>query len=313
MSRVTVGVDLGGTKLAVVRLSDGAIEARERLANTAFSDGLVACAIAGVASAWTDEVEAIGVGVAGLVRWPDGVFVWGPHVAGHDVSLRTELESHFGVPVVVDNDANVTLHAEAITGAAVDRDDAVLVTLGTGIGGAVLAGGAIQRGGSFAGEFGHIAVAADGEPCACGRSGCWETMASGPALARLALREAARDAQSTFARAMPSSGIPEAVLALAATGDTTSTRLVNEVGVALGHGLVILTTVLDPQVIVVGGGFGSAAGDLLLDPAREALAAGLHGQPHRSAPPIVTAHHGSDGGAIGAALVARGAVEEEPS
>ncbi|NNK92322.1 MAG: ROK family protein [Acidimicrobiia bacterium] len=293
-----VGIDLGGTKLAAVRIREGEIVARARIPNTSQAEGLVDCARAGIESVWDVDVAAVGVGVAGLVSWPEGVFAWGPHVAGIGIPLRAALETRLGVPVVVDNDANTALHAEMVEGAGVGSSELVMVTVGTGIGGAIAFNGTVRRGRSFAGEFGHIAVTGDGEPCACGRRGCWETEASGPALSRLASLGGIVDTA------------PEAVVAAAAAGDEAAEHALTRVGEALGRGVISLVLSLDPEVVIVGGGLGSI-GDALLEPARAVVDADLPGRPNRKAPPIVAARFGDEGGAIGAAMLAGIRLQED--
>lgn len=304
MAWTSIGVDLGGTKALAVRVRDGVVVDQARFEMADGDDGISSKAIAAVRRVWTDDTDSVGVGVAGLVRWPEGVFVWGPHVAGTDVPLRDDLEATFGVPAVVDNDANMAALAEVQLGAARGHKTAVVVTLGTGIGGALVVDGRVQRGRSFAGEWGHIQIEPDGLPCDCGRRGCWETVASGPALVRLAGEVVASDPEGPFAEMFASASNPgEAITAAAAAGDETARQLVARVGAELGRGLTSLISILDPEVIVVGGGLGSV-GELLLDPAREVVADSIHGGAHRVAPPIVAAELGGAANAIGAALMA---------
>ena len=194
--------------------------------------------------------------------------------------------------VLVDNDANAALWAEARFGAAQDTRDAVMVTLGTGIGGALLENGMLIRGANgMAGEFGHMQVVPDGRECECGRRGCWEQYCSGRALARAA-------AAAGHALAGP------ALTTAARSGDPAAVAAYVEVGTWLGVGVANLVAALDPPLVVVGGGV-SAAGDLLLGPAREALASGVVGVGHRDLPPLVGAGLGPLAGVIGVADLAR--------
>ena len=304
MGIATVGIDLGGTKLLAVRL-DGDTVVEER--HTSNPSGRVAVADAlttVVGDMLTDDVDAIGVGIAGLVQWPDGIFVWGPHVAGMGVHLRSHLEAAFGLPVVVDNDANVAAYAEHARGSARGYDHVVLVTLGTGIGGALITGGELYRGTSFAGEWGHTLFERNGERCACGKRGCWETAASAPALERLAADFVARNPEGTLSVRLAGAAITgQAVTRAADEGDETARGLVAQVGTDLGLGLCSLIAMLDPQIVVVGGGLGSV-GESLLGPARRVAADALHGGSYRMLPPIVVADHGPSAGAVGAAMMA---------
>lgn len=298
----TVGIDLGGTKLLAVRVEDEEVVARELFATP--GEDFIESAIAAIRELWSDDVGAVGAGIAGLVRYPDGVFVWGPHVPGTNIQVRSILEQEFGVPAVVDNDANTAALAELHLGAAVGRDHALLVTLGTGIGGAIIAGGDVYRGSSFAGEWGHMLYQANGLQCDCGKRGCWETVASGPALARLGREFHALNPGGPLAKVLQGGGFTaETLTAAADAGDETARGLVSQVGAALGQGLCSLIAVFDPELIVVGGGLGSV-GESLLGPARRVAADALHGGSHRPLPPIVVAELGPEANAIGAALLA---------
>ena len=252
-----IGVDIGGTKALAVRLEDGVVAATEHHRLNG-SEDLIEAIEKAVASVAVGEPTAIGVGVAGLVASTDRTFVWGPHVAGDRVAVGATLESRFGVPVAVDNDANTALVAELAQGVANGYANVLLVTLGTGIGGAIAIDGEIYRGGGYAGEWGHMRVVADGLLCDCGKRGCWETLASGPALERLAREVLHANPASSLARAIgdePVTGY--AVVAAADTGDETARALVAEVGRAFGQGLADLAAIFDPEMIVVGGGLGS--------------------------------------------------------
>ncbi len=298
----TIGIDLGGTKTLAVRMENNDLVDEARL-STPPDEDLVGNAAAAIRAVWTDDVEAIGVGIAGLVEWPSGVFVWGPHVAGTGLPVRARLADLFAVPVVVDNDANAGAWGELHLGAGRGYDDMLLVTLGTGIGGAIVLDGGVHRGGSFAGEWGHMLYQPGGAQCDCGKRGCWETVASGPALVRLARDFIAQNPDGALARALggePPTG--ESITRAADGGDETARNLVAQVGEAFGRGLCNLIAVLDPQVIIVGGGLGSV-GESLLGPARRVAADALHGGSHRMLPPILVAGLGPQASAVGAALL----------
>ena len=300
----TIGLDLGGTKLLAIAMVDNEVVGEIRVSTPGNADQLSAAAIDAAQKVWLDDVGAVGIGIAGLVEYPSGVFVWGPHVAGTDVRVRTDVEAALDVPVVVDNDANTAAWAEYVLGAGRGVGSMVLVTLGTGIGGAMVIGGKVHRGTSFAGEFGHMRYEPNGLQCDCGKRGCWETVASGPALMRLAADQVARNPTGPFARRLGNADITgEMVTAAAADGDEIARGLVAQVGVAFGHGLCTLIAVLDPDMIVVGGGLGSI-GERILEPARMVAADLLHGGSYRDPPPIVVADLGPRAGAIGAALMA---------
>jgi glucokinase len=250
------------------------------------------------------DVAAIGLGAAGLVTWPEGRLIWGPNVAGRDVPFKELLVERFGLPTVVDNDANLAAWAESQVGAAQGYQHVVLVTLGTGIGGGTVIDGRIHRGRSFAGEVGHMVVDVGGPRCTCGQSGCWETFASGRRLDQIARDVAAADPAGLTARLAekgPASGghLTEAAL----RGDPRAAQAVAEMGTWLGIGLASLVVILDPEIIVVGGG-GARAGDILLEPARQSMMEVTEGSTFRASTPVVAAQLGEDSGMVGAGLAA---------
>ncbi len=302
---ISIGVDIGGTKALAVRMDGFEIidESRSNVARSADTMDVIAASIEAV---YDDTVSTIGVGIAGLVRPKDGTLVWGPHVPGTNLDIRTEMSERFGVPVYVDNDANTAAFAELSIGSASGYGDVLFVTLGTGIGGAVVIDGSVYRGGGFAGEWGHVQVDRDGLLCDCGKRGCWETRASGPALVRLARQVVTTNPDSSLARILESSTITgESVVAAADAGDETARALVTEVGRSFGQGLAGLVAIFDPELIVVGGGLGSV-GESIVGPARRVLSDSLHGGRLRVPPVVQVATLGPTAGAVGAALLAAG-------
>lgn len=299
-----IGVDIGGTKALAVQLSADDSRRNERflLDRSMTLVDAISVAIDKVAD---DAIDGIGVGIAGLVRKKDGVMIWGPHVSGTDVQVKSELEQRYGTPVVVDNDANTAALAEFRIGAGAGYSNGLLVTLGTGIGGAIVVDGSIYRGGSFAGEWGHVRIETGGLLCDCGKRGCWETKASGPALMRLAREVVAANPDGSLARALgdtPISG--ESVVSIADAGEETARALVAEVGRAFGQGLADLIAIFDPEVVVVGGGLGSV-GESIVGPARRVVTDSIHGGKLRVPPTIQVAALGQASGAVGAAILAR--------
>jgi len=250
------------------------------------------------------DIAAIGLGAAGLVSWPDGRLVWGPNVVGRDVPFKDLLTTRFGLPTVVDNDANLAALAESRVGVARGYRHVLLVTLGTGIGGGNVIDGRIYRGRSFAGEVGHMVIDVGGPRCTCGQRGCWETFASGRRLDQIARDVAAADPAGLTARLAVGGPAAGSHLTEAATqGDPQAAQAVAEMGVWLGIGLASLVALLDPEVIVVGGG-AARAGDILLQPARDSIMAALEGSEFRRPTPLLAAGLGQDAGIIGAGLAA---------
>jgi len=305
----TIGLDVGGTFLKAV-VHDGAeviFEATERLPPVRVLDRVVEVAQT-LVDRW--DASAVGVGLAGLVRWPEGSFVWGPHMADGDTPFRQRLEHDLGLRVLVDNDANLSAYAEATSGAAVGRSSVLMLMFGTGIGAGLVVDGRIHRGRSFAGEVGHMAMVPGGSLCACGRRGCWETVISGEVLDRTA-QDLLRQAPDGAIGQLVGEGPPDAshLTRAAEMGDTASQTVLADAGTWLGRGVANLIMILDPEIVVVGGAVVNA-GRWLLDPARTAIASHVSGAVHRPPTPVVEAHHGRLAGAVGAALAARDAQDE---
>ena len=293
-----IGVDIGGTKvLAAAVSSSGRVlrtarrttpgrEVESRLIEDALTEAVEE--VAGVR-----RPSAIGIAAAGFVDAQGERVRFAPHLPWRDEGVRSRLAERWSAPVVLDNDANCAARAELAYGAVGAARDALVITLGTGIGGAVVLDGDVHRGwNGMAGEFGHMQVVPDGRPCECGGTGCWEQYCSGNALVRFHTEQTAGRLSG-----------PE-VTAAAEAGDAAALAAFASVGRWLGVGVANLVAAFDPEVVVVGGGL-SAAGDLLLEPARRALRDSLVGAAHRTVPPVVRAGLGPEAGAIGAADLAR--------
>ena len=261
------GVDVGGTKILGVTLDGAEIRVPTPLGRAVLDD--IVAMVATLA-----PVEALGVGLAGLVG-ADGFFHVGPNLPGLvDVPVRDELEARLGIPVVVGNDATVAAWAEHERGAGRGSTDMVLITLGTGIGAGIVAGGQLQQGANgFAGEFGHMVVDPDGPVCPCGRRGCWERFASGSGLGRLA-REAVLRGEANGVVAL-AGGVVDAVrgehvVAAATGGDPEASLCSSGWPGGSGSGWRTSSNALDPEVVVIGGGL-VEVGELLLVPVRRAF------------------------------------------
>ena len=249
------------------------------------------------------DADAVGIGIPSLMDADRAVSLACVHLPLEGVPFRDLMSERLDRPVVVDNDANCALRAEARAGAARGAADALLLTLGTGIGGGILARGEIYYGRGSAGELGHVVVEVDGEPCPCGSRGCLETVASGSALARAGAAAAAAQPDSGLGRASAEGReiTGSLVTELAGEGDDAAVAVVAEAGRKLGAGLSGLANAFSPEVIVIGGG-ASAAGELLLGPAREEMGRRALG-PNRGVR-VDEAHFGDEAGMIGAALMA---------
>ncbi|HRC40058.1 ROK family glucokinase [Nostocoides sp.] len=315
-----IGVDIGGTKVAA-----GIVDAQGRVLRRARADTpersvrpqVVEDTIVGVVTELLAEpghdVVAVGIGAAGFVAADRATIVFAPHLSWRNEPLRERLQDRLDRPIFVDNDANAAVWAEGQFGAARGEMHAMMITLGTGIGGGILMNGEVIRGRfGIAGEFGHMQVVPGGHRCECGNRGCWEQYASGNALVREARGLVA--ANSPLARELydrvggdPSRLTGPLVTEVAQAGDRTAIELLAEVGTWLGVGMANLAAAFDPGVFVVGGGV-SAAGELLIDPARAAFRKQLTGRGFRPEARIVRAELGNEAGLIGAAGLARASV-----
>ena len=287
---LVVGVDVGGTKIAGALMArDSSPRASATLPTPVAGAGLIDAVVElvnGLRAQSDAAVAAVGVGLPSLIDAPTGRVRMSANIDLADIDVRAVLAERLGVPVAIDNDANVAALAEHRVGAGRGHDDVIMLTVGTGVGGGVIAGGRVFRGGRGTGaELGHIVVQADGPPCQrnCPNHGCLETMASGTAIAR----DAGMSAKE--------------VVRLANAGDAAAQAVLDRAGRYLGVGLASLANIFNPSAFLIGGGVG-AAGDLLIAPARGEYRA-------RALPPnaealVIPAALGPTAGAIGAGLLA---------
>ena len=306
---LTLGIDLGGTKMALAHVdARGRIVKSMSMPRPATAAAMDTVPVEAALSMLTPRIRAIGIGAAGLVRADDGVLAWGPNVEGREVRFREIFEERCGLPTVVDNDANMSGLAELRVGAARGYRHVCMITLGTGIGGSWIVNGELYRGRSFAGEVGHMVVDAGGPRCTCGQRGCWETFASGRRLDQMARDLVATRPDGLVAR-LAGGATPEGRhLTRAATqGDPDAVESLAEMAWWLGLGLAGLVAAFDPELVVVGGGV-STVGELFLDKARLAFADSLEGAEHREPTPLVGAVLGEDAGVVGAGICAREAL-----
>jgi glucokinase len=310
-----IGVDLGGSKLLAGAV-DPVLNVHHRATRPArgTDQSAVLDAVVGVVTEVRDAiegasrtVEAVGFGIPCLIDHAHGVAVMAVNLPIAGVPFADLMAERLGLPAFVDNDANAAMLAEWRYGAAQGARDAALLTLGTGIGGGLVVGGMLQRGSQGAGaELGHMVVQADGPPCQgnCPNRGCLEAMCSGTALAREATK---------IARGRPDSGLGRALAAgreingplvteLAYDGDVAAIAAIALIGRWLGVGIANLVNMLNPDVVIVGGGV-IAAGELLLEPARaEVRERAL--SPSKEHVRIVPARFGAESGMLGAAALA---------
>lgn len=311
----SIGVDIGGTKIAAgVVDAAGRIVAKTKRRSKGLDveslDAAVVDACAELASA--HPVVAVGLAAPGFIGEDQATVRFTPNLPWRDHPLRDRVAAGLGlgVPIVVENDANAAGWAEFRFGVGRDVQDMLLLTVGTGLGGAVIAHGRLVLGAfGVAAEVGHMRVVPDGQVCGCGQRGCWEQYASGTALVRearaLAWAQPERAAGLLEAAGGDAAAITGPMVTRAAVaGDELAIEVLAEVGRWVGEGSAAVAALLDPALVVVGGGV-AAAGDLLLRPAREAFLDRLSARGYRPEAAFALASMGNDAGIVGAADLAR--------
>ena len=311
---LSIGVDVGGTKIAAgVVDDDGKVLQTIRRDSPAADRQAIIDTITTVVRRLREDfpdVATVGIGAAGFVSSDRNTMAHGTNLDWTGMRIGDVISEGVGLPVVVENDANAAGWAEARFGAGAGKRNVLVVTLGTGVGGAVVIDGRLVRGAAgFAAEIGHINVEPDGRPCGCGQRGCLERYGSGTALGVNGW-ELARFQPSYAARIIElSGGNPEhisgkAVTAAAREGDPAALECYARLGRALGQGLADLAAVLDPEVIVMTGGL-TEAGPILLEPVTAAFRAHLTAHARRPEIPVRISSAGQDAGLVGAADLAR--------
>jgi glucokinase len=307
------GIDVGGTKIAGGVVDEhGTILEELRVESPATDVAAIEQAIESLVTELRSRhaIAAVGVGAAGYIDKARAVVMFAPNLAWRDLDLKADLEAKLDLPVVVENDANAAAWGEFQFGAGHDVDDLLLVTVGTGVGGGVVLDGNLYRGAFGVGaEIGHMRVVPDGILCGCGNYGCLEMYASGSALVRDVRTAASAGSLLAADLVDRAGGDPAAITGplvtdAARAGDPFAIEHLATLGRWLGEGIASLTAVLDPAVVVVGGGV-SAADELLLEPTRRAFAAQLTGRGHRPMLDIRKARLGNRAGLIGAADLSR--------
>jgi glucokinase len=297
-----IGVDLGGTKIlaGIVDREGEVLRRHERPTPTDSQEALLGELEAAVQELMEDEVGAVGFGIPSTIDQRTGRAVNSVNIPLAHVDFRDHMRERIGLPVGIDNDANAAGIAEWKVGAGRGTTDMIILTVGTGLGGGVIAGGRPFRGGTGAGvELGHMVVVHDGRPCqgTCTGRGHLEPYVTGVA--------ATKAAQEAFGPAADA----HRLVRLAREGDQTAIGILAEIGRYLGSAMGTLVNIFDPELIVVGGGFGVAAGEFLLDPAREILQREAL-PPGRQSVRVVQAELGTAAGLIGAAFVAFEALDD---
>ncbi|HEY7934483.1 MAG TPA: ROK family protein [Solirubrobacteraceae bacterium] len=307
-----IGVDLGGTKVIAGAL-DSELRVHQRAARLAPSDDqnrvieTVLEVVDEVRANVSAAVRAVGFGIPCLIDRARGTAVMAVNLPLQEIAFGAVMNERLGLPVFVDNDANLAMLAEHRAGAAIAARHAAMLTIGTGIGGGLVIDGSLYRGAhGSAGELGHMIIDRDGPPCQgnCPARGCLESLASGTALAREALLLAEENPDSGLGQALAGGREVTGALVteLAHDGDQAAREVLALIGTRLGTGILNLVNILNPEVVVVGGGV-IAAGELLLEPARAVVAQAAL-RPSRDQVRIVRAHFGAESGMVGAAVLA---------
>lgn len=311
-----IGVDLGGTgiKVGVVDekgeiLSKGSTPTRkERPYQQIIADIAGLCRrVVRQAGVRMEDIASIGVGVPGICDAKTGVIPFCTNLGWHEVPFVAEMRRHIDLPVYVDNDATVAGFAESIAGVSAGTESSVFITLGTGVGGGIVIHGRPYSGAHGVGsEIGHMIIRMDGEPCTCGNYGCFERYASATAIIREAKKAVAEHPESQIMERCgknPEKINAKIVIDCAKEGDPTAKQVFDFYVKGLAHGIINIINVLDPEVVVLGGGV-SMAGDFLLDAVRKAMEPLVF---YKTMPytGVELARLGADAGIIGAALLGK--------
>lgn len=309
-----IGIDLGGTNIAAGLvdvqgriLRRGSVPTRREREYPEIVRDMAMLSLKLVKDAGLDikQIRSIGVGAPGTPDCINGILVYANNLKFRNVPIRSELRKYIDLPVYLDNDANAAALAESVAGAAKGTADSVTVTLGTGVGGGVVIGGKVYSGfNNAASEMGHITIMMDGEPCTCGRRGCWEAYASATALIEQTRKAALNDPGSIIHRL--AGGNLDAVDAklpfdAAKQGDTTAAAVVGRYVAYVAEGLTNIVNALCPEIIVIGGGV-SMEGEYLLKPLREIVRRDTYCK-EAAQTRIEAALMGNDAGIVGAAML----------
>lgn len=307
----SIGIDIGGTKIAGALVSDdGEILSELREPTPAGDPGAITDLVVRMIEQLSDgqQVIAAGVAAAGFIDAAQSTVYYAPNINWRNEPFRDRLRERLDLDVTIDNDANAAGWAEFRFGAARDVRDMTMLTIGTGVGGAIVTGDRLLRGGfGTAGELGHLRVVPDGLPCGCGARGCIEQYGSGRALLRMAneIADAGGIGLQLSVERERADGLTGDILArLLVDEDAGALHALRQLGTWLGQACASLSAVLDPEMFVFGGGV-SIAGDRLLDPVRESYLAHLPARGYHPEPKFVVAELVNDAGVVGAADLAR--------
>jgi len=312
-----IGIDLGGTNIAAgivdgngTIIKKGSVPTGRSRASEEIVEDMCTLVKNLVSEAGIEEAEihSIGIGSPGTPDRKNGIIIYNNNLGFRNVPIRKLIQKHFNLPVYLENDANCAAIAESVAGAAKDEPYAVVITIGTGIGGGVIIGNKLYTGFNGAGgELGHVVLHMNGEECTCGRKGCWEAYSSATALIRQTVRAAKDNPQSIInqlAEGDLSRINAKTAFDGARTGDETAKQVVDQYIEMLAEGLANMINIFQPNVVVLGGGV-SKEGENLLGPLREKLKSRTYCAEGVENTRLVAARMGNDAGIIGAAFISR--------
>lgn len=310
-----IGVDLGGTNIAVGLTNEKWEILHKDSVKTKADDPMAitkdmadlckkVCKDANVSM---DEVHSIGIGIPGSLNSKNGIVVYSNNLSFKNFPIVSELKKYLDKDIYISNDANVAALGEAVAGAAKECESAVVVTLGTGVGGGIILNSKIWEGhNSIGAEVGHIVIEVDGEQCSCGRKGCWEAYSSATALIRDTKRAIEKNPDSLMAKMEKEDGKVSGKTAFAAAkqGDKAAQAVVDKYIKYLAEGVANICNLIGPEVILLGGGI-SHEGDALLKPLKEKVNTLTYGNEMLKHSEIKRAALGNDAGIIGAAALGK--------
>jgi glucokinase len=263
--QIAIGIDIGGTKIAAMAVDvEGRILSSLKIGTPGGTPDDIVTAVSDLIERLTEsvldagEVVGIGLAVAGTINWKEGIVVQSPNLPFSNIRLRSIIESKFGLSTFMDNDGNLATLGEKYYGAAWGAQNIIGLTLGTGIGAGIIIDGCLYRGATgSAAEIGHMVIQATGPQCTCGSYGCFEEMASGRALLRLAKEKALQDRESLILK-LAGGSVEEItgpmVTEAAQRGDKTALDVFSEIGFWLGIGINNVINIFNPELVVIGGG-----------------------------------------------------------
>jgi len=317
MSMYYIGIDLGGTNIAAGIVDEngsivrkGSVPTGRTRASEAIVEDMCALVkqLMEEAGLKEDQIHSIGIGSPGAPDRKNGIIIYNNNLGFRNVPIRDLFQKHFNLPVYLENDANCAAIAESVAGAAKGDPYAVVITIGTGIGGGVIIDNKLYIGFNGAGgELGHVVIQMNGEACTCGRKGCWEAYSSATALIRQTIRAAEENPQSAIHKLVNgdlSKINAKTAFDAARLGDETGKKVVDQYIEMLAEGLANMINIFQPNVVVLGGGV-SKEGEYLLAPLREKLKGRTYCAEGLENPRLVAAQMGNDAGIVGAAFISR--------